>query len=185
MTTKIERKPYLIRHEDDKWVDEIRLVTVPRWKESELSGDEWRFSVTLQAFRKGYLIAERFGGHDVEQAAAGLTAALDSFGGTQSGSGWEETPTNRNKELWDSLCAQPMCAEFATVELHRLHHYCAEGHTHDAEWRIEHIRFCDRHKRRGDCGLNDADRNYSVAALRLPDGSWRPVEATPSESTEG
>ena len=124
----------------------------------------------------------------VAAALGGLASSAVAGGfaiGTQSGSGWEETPTNRNKELWDSLCAQPMCAEFATVELNRLHHYCAEGHTHDAEWRIEHIRVCDRHKRRGDCGLNDADRNYSVAALRLPDGSWRPVEATPSESTEG
>lgn len=172
---KLERKPYLIRHEDDRWVDEIRLVTSPRWKESELSGDEWRFSVGLQAFRKGHLIAQRFGGHDIKQAVDGLGAALGSFGGTQIGSGWEETEANRNQELWDSLCAQPTCPEFATIEYRRLHHYCNEGHAHDAEWRIEHIRFCDRHKHRGDCGLNDADRNYTVAALRTPDGQWKSV----------
>lgn len=33
---------------DAQAFDEVRITTVPRWKESELSGDEWRISAKME-----------------------------------------------------------------------------------------------------------------------------------------
>ena len=165
--------PVYPRHADDDWADEFRIVTIPRWKESELSGDEWRFSCRIDAYRKGVLIAQRSGGHDLQQAAIALIGSLGSIGGTHIGEGWEHIA--QADGFWEEFCAQPTCTEKATLEFRLLNHYCRDGKPHDYSFE-ERIRFCDRHKRRGDCGLADADRNYTVVALRLPDGSWKPVE---------
>gem|GEM_PF-6705725 len=37
---------------DAQAFDEIRIVTVPRYKTSGLSGDEWRISAMIQFFAK-------------------------------------------------------------------------------------------------------------------------------------
>ena len=39
-------------HHDDEWYDEVRITTVPRYKTSSLSGDEWRTSARIQILRK-------------------------------------------------------------------------------------------------------------------------------------
>jgi hypothetical protein len=164
-----------VRHEDDDWIDEFRLLTSPRWKESELSGDEWRFSTYIEAYRKGVLLGTARGGQDLKDAAIALPQRLWFFGGTAIGDAWKMEP-DRDDEFWNEYCFQPTCRAGAIYEMRRLHHYCHEGGTHDRDWREERMRFCERHKRRGDCDLNDADRNYEVVALKLPDGTWMPVE---------
>ena len=40
----LKNPPHFERHPDDEWYDEVRIVTVPRYKTSGLSGDEWRFT---------------------------------------------------------------------------------------------------------------------------------------------
>jgi hypothetical protein len=40
---------------DAQAFDEIRIITVPRYKTSGLSGDEWRISATIQFYRNGTL----------------------------------------------------------------------------------------------------------------------------------
>lgn len=45
-----------IDHPDDERFDEIHISVVERWKESELSGDEWRFSYLAEIKRKGEII---------------------------------------------------------------------------------------------------------------------------------
>lgn len=55
----ISDKPTYKRHEDDDWIDEVRITTVPRYKTSGMSGDEWRFSACVQLWRKGHLMFER------------------------------------------------------------------------------------------------------------------------------
>jgi hypothetical protein len=50
--------------------DEIRLITVPRYKQSGMSGDEWRISVKAQYFRKGELKFEENISHDMETACS-------------------------------------------------------------------------------------------------------------------
>lgn len=47
------------RLSDDHWWDEVRIVTIPRYKMSGLSGDEWRVSARLQILRKGVIFHER------------------------------------------------------------------------------------------------------------------------------
>jgi hypothetical protein len=39
--------------------DEVRIKTVPRWKESELSGDEYRISAVIEFYIKGKMIHSR------------------------------------------------------------------------------------------------------------------------------
>ena len=61
--------------EDEAWYDEVRIVTVPRFKTSGMSGDEWRTSAVAQFLRKGEVVAsERFS--DVKAAAACAGARL-------------------------------------------------------------------------------------------------------------
>ena len=50
--------------------DEVRLVTVPRYKTSELSGDEWRISICAEYFRNGELKFRETIAHDMEKACA-------------------------------------------------------------------------------------------------------------------
>src|SRR5207244_1606996 len=53
---------------DAQAFDEVKITTVPRYKQSGLSGDEWRISGHIQLFRKGRLMHEE-SFHDVETAA--------------------------------------------------------------------------------------------------------------------
>lgn len=129
--------------------DEVRITTIPRFKESGLSGDEWRISATIQLLRKGRVIAER-GFRNIETACAHLPAfhgeAIDSgnamFGGEAD------------------FCDQEGCSDPATVTYRKKADYCREGHKTEIASGIRIRKFCDRHKHRGDCGLDDADANY-------------------------
>jgi len=44
---------------DAQAFDEVRITTVPRYKMSGLSGDEWRISGKIQLLRKGRVVAEK------------------------------------------------------------------------------------------------------------------------------
>lgn len=78
----------------------------------------------------------------------------------------------------DSLCLQPGCAEEACSVYRLKHRYCREGHKTVPPWPT-FIRFCRKHLRRGDCGLEDADRNYEVVFGPGPDDAsgWREHES--------
>jgi len=130
--------------------DEIRLVTVPRYKTSGLSGNEWRIKINYQFFRKGKLIIEDCAGHDMDSAVKLLiwwyTKAIDDALGFFAGEG--------------DICDQEGCSEKATVKLKTKKDHCYACGT-AREWESTSYRmFCDRHSKRGDCGINDADANY-------------------------
>lgn len=132
--------------------DEVRIFTVPRYKESHLSGDEWRISATIQLLRKGKVVAERHCG-TVEAATALLPAfwieACDDGKGYFAGDGVH--------------CDQEGCAELATVHYRKKADYCRDGHKSEPLWpTLRH--FCERHQQRGDCGMDDADSNYERLA---------------------
>src|SRR5207237_1236850 len=72
-------KPFYKRHEDDEWIDEIRVKVVPRYKTSGLSGKEWR------AFCRKHL----------RRGDAGLDDADDNYEvvsgpGPDEAQGWEQ-----------------------------------------------------------------------------------------------
>lgn len=131
--------------------DEVKFVTVPRYKTSGLSGDEWRISVNVQFWRNGKLMHEEWAGHDMEKAMAFASyryaSACDNGKGHFAGEG--------------DFCDQEGCSKEATVTYKKLNDYCREGHKTAPHFE-EVRRFCEEHKRRGDCGLDDADANYQL-----------------------
>lgn len=141
---------------DSQFVDEIRIVTVPRWKESELSGDEWRISAHIDFYRKGQVVGSR-GARDVETAARFVDWYLTS--GREEGK--IDTPNNLGE-----FCDQEGCHDRWTVRYRLKERYGRDGKVIErGKWMdgvTEFRAFCDKHKNRGDCGLDDADCNYEL-----------------------
>ena len=146
-------KPWRDLKPDAQAFDEIRITTVPRFKESGLSGDEWRISASIELWRKGKLIAER-GARNIESACKFVAAfhaeQCDDGKGFFAGEG--------------DICDQEGCAQPATVTYRKKSDYCREGHKTEPH-AIKIRKFCDRHKHRGDCGLDDADTNYEPFSI--------------------
>ncbi len=141
---------------DAQAFDEIRIVTVPRFKESGLSGDEWRIHAEAQFYRKGKLIFSE-GCRNV-QTACGLlygwyVGAVDDAKGYFAGDG--------------ITCDQEGCHEPALYRYRRVRAYCQEGHESNPSDVSLYRHFCETHKTRGDCALDDADRNYVVEPMEL------------------
>jgi hypothetical protein len=134
---------------DAQAFDEVRIVTVPRYKQSGLSGDEWRISASIQLYRKGKLIVER--------GCGTIEAATVLVGGFYL----ESCDNGKGFFAGDGIhCDQEGCSDAATVCYRKKFAYCQQGHkteTHAPTYR----HFCERHKRRGDCGMDDADANYA------------------------
>lgn len=143
-----DKENYALRP-DAQGFDEVRIETVPRYKQSGLSGDEWRISARIRFFRKGQLIFEKTY-RNVETAC--VFAAADYLSGQDDGKAYF---------AGDGIhCDQEGCCELATVRYRLKKHFCREGHEsepHGPTYR----NFCEGHKVRGDCGLEDADRNYT------------------------
>lgn len=134
---------------DAQAFDEIRIVTIPRYKESGLSGSEWRISAEVQFYRNGNLIHQEGHFRDVETAAKFLAfthaRACDDghayFAGEQG------------------FCDQEGCSNKPFVFFKRKKHY---GHCgHEKEKYGDSVRkFCAEHERRGDGAIDDCDDNY-------------------------
>ena len=171
---EMTKHPHFERlHDDDEFVDEVRIETVPRYKTSGLSGDEWRFSAYLTFYRKGTLVYRRRFRHMSNALAYAPWALL-------ARDGWDEETAkglNEGPDLYglnfDDYCMNPGCKELATVEVRKLRDYSREGYFKDLtrDWEDYRRRWCDRHKKRGDCGLDDADSNYVLTRVKV-DGDW-------------
>lgn len=142
-------KPWRDMKPDAQAFDEVRIVTVPRYKTSGLSGDEWRISAEIQLIRNGRIIYQK-GYRDVETACKFLPAvhamACDEGKAYFAGEG--------------DICDQEGCSKPATVTYRKKADYCRDGHKTELADQIKIRRFCDTHKTRGDCGLDDSDDNY-------------------------
>lgn len=144
---------------DAQGFDEVRIITVPRYKNSGLSGSEWRISAKIQLVRKGKVIKEISMGN-VEHAVNGLgfilmqanDEGLAYFGGGE-----------------DGKCDQEGCSSKATIFYRVKKEYCKDHpHDHPAKALKDEIRirqFCEEHKTRGDCAFDDADANYEFIDL--------------------
>lgn len=140
---------------DAQAFDEIRIKTVPRYKTSGLSGDEWRISGLIQLMRKGKVVHEQ-GMANIENCAYALgfviMRAKDEgkafFGGGE-----------------DGKCDQEGCADNASVFYRVKQAFCTEPYEHsprDLDRDLVIRQFCERHSKRGDCGFDDADSNYEL-----------------------
>lgn len=147
--------------------DEIRIKTVPRYKESYLSGDEWRIHAEITFYRNGVEV-HSVGYRNIETACGRLYAAhgdaIDDGKAFFGGNG--------------DHCDQEGCAERATVKLRKIADYGRDGHKSEPH-RPTFRCFCPRHTQRGDCGLDDANSNYMQVAERMKDGAWQPIEEKP------
>lgn len=141
---------------DAQAFDEIRFITVPRYKTSGMSGDEWRISIKMEFWRKGKLIhTEDFAGHNLEKAMAFASSnyarACDNGMGLYAGE--------------YNCCDQEGCSKQATVTYKLLKEWCDRcGKDKPAQGYLGQKgvirKFCTEHKIRGDCALEDADSNY-------------------------
>lgn len=144
-----------VDHPEDERYDSIDIHVVERWKESELSGDEWRFSYIANVKRKGEVIIE-IASSKMEWLLDGLKWRIFTAGeeGTMDQDAWKRT---------QDLCDQPGCEEIPVVFYKRLKRYTNRGDElapseyYDGN---EYRQFCNSHRRRGDCDLDDADHNY-------------------------
>ena len=139
---------------DAQAFDEVRIVTVPRYKMSGLSGDEWRISAEIKFYRNGVLKhSESFG--DVKTACgfayAEYVRACDDGKAYFAGEG--------------DFCDQEGCSEKAAHRLVIKTNYCPNCAVPAQHQFPAYRLFCDRHKQRGDCGIDDANRNYDVEAI--------------------
>ena len=132
---------------DAQAFDEIRMLTAPRFKESGLSGDEWRISATVQFMRKGKIVHEDHCGNNIESAIRNL------------GYLWG-TACDEGKAYFagiDYYCDQEGCSEKATVTYRKKKDWCSRcGEKKEwPTWQKEDVVrcVCDKHKHRGDCGL--------------------------------
>jgi hypothetical protein len=203
------------KHKDDEFFDRIdliekrtgqpliRLIVVPRYKTSGLSGDEWRISGQIQ-INKGSRW-EHFDRHflDLETATIGLYPAIFGhprlhqvsiahadfyrkgvkvYESTYDGKllplihvaghlPWAFILARENVEPgnWDEFCFQPSCSAEAVSTYQLKYEYCHRGHKTKPVTGPYHRRFCKRHLRRGNCGLEDADENYIVIEGLGPD----------------
>lgn len=134
------------RPDKQRW-DEVKIFTVERWKESEMSGDEYRISATAQLFYKGHMV-KKFEFSTVDDAIRYLDGAI-----IYNHDGWDF--------IDDSfLCDQENCRAIADVKYKRLDAWTSRGDKETLyNWNLYRV-FCTPHKTRGDCALDDADRNY-------------------------
>lgn len=148
MTPLDTREVWLDLRPDAQAFDEVRIVTVPRYKQSGLSGDQWRISADIQLYRKGVMICNRGCGNI--QAACVLAGAFHM----------ESCDNGEGYFAGDGIhCDQEGCADLATVRYRKKIGYCRQGHPTEPS-RPTYRHFCERHQTRGDCGMDDSDRNY-------------------------
>lgn len=137
---------------DAQAFDEVRIITIPRYKQSGLSGDEWRISARMQFLRKGIVHHEVIVGN--VEAACGMAYA-EYMRATDNGKAYFAGDGKK--------CDQEGCIEEASVWYRLKRSYCREGHESQPT-SITIRSFCEKHKQRGDCGRDDADRNYEPEA---------------------
>ncbi len=150
-------KPSDDRHEDDEFFDHVEINCIERWKESELSGDEWRFSYEVSFWRKGQKL--------LSAGFSKLDWALDVVPYLRNT--YNPGINERHVEFVDKdYCMQPGCSNKATIEYRKIKDWCNRcGNPHEITYFEKRRRFCNSHKRRGDCGLDDSDANYEVVYI--------------------
>lgn len=138
------------RHRDWEAFDKIELEIVERWKESHLSGSEWRFSVLVRFFFKGeHITCHTFGD---------MRSAIMCLGQT-----WLESQSpisDRIIELEKDKCDQPGCKLIAENFFVLKKEYSREGFERQVQFSDYFRKFCRKHSTRGDCSLEDSDSNY-------------------------
>lgn len=153
------KKEYHRRHHDDKIIDEFDLKPELRYKTSGLSGDEWRVSYVLTIKRKGTILFQR-GYHTPQDAIHYMPWLMRAMmeGGIE---GFDEKAWEQRIVADETACAQPGCGEKALVRYQFKEVFAPDGEGPLPQAFDDYVtQFCAAHSTRGDCGREDADRNY-------------------------
>lgn len=158
MSTETSKPGFRVRLEDDEFIDELHFRTVPRFKTSGLSGDEWRHSIEVTAYRKGRVIGER-AFNRLSDALTHVPAWLYN----------DLTSPIADPKMTHDLCDQPGCAEPWTVMYRIVRRGCGRCGARDRYAGDDYVRaFCERHAHRGDSDLDDMDDNYQPLDGAMP-----------------
>ena len=141
---------------DDEIIDEVRIRTVPRYKTSDLSGDEWRVAAEVVFLRKGQALFSR------SFSTIDVAVRWVSYGIIETQENMDYDPN-----VFARLCAQPGCPEDATT-LYRLKVEYENGRPQEHQSGEAHRGFCGRHAERGDGDKEDTDDNYELVAGEYP-----------------
>lgn len=137
---------------DAQAFDEIRIITVPRFKESELSGSEWRISSRTEFYRKGKPV------HEVTHSNIEYACRLldhDFIMAIEDGKAFYAGE--------EEYCDQEGCQNKAVIKLEKLKEGCVRcGSVKEPEYSRPYRQFCEQHKNRGDSCLDDMDENYKI-----------------------
>lgn len=138
---------------DAQAFDKIIVRTEPRFKDSELSGSEWRICAVVELWRKGKLVHET-SFRNVETAAQLMAHTYMSA--CDNGKGFFSDKSD--------ICDQEGCEEKATVTMDIIKQGCGHCGTRDIEQHsVPYRMFCDRHKYRGDQSLDDSEDCYVIS----------------------
>ena len=147
---------FILRLRNDDFIDEVSIKTIPRFKSSELSGDEWRTHAQVELRRKGHVIATT-GVLNMECAAALLPWFLKTFGEDRNFDKQVQEAMDRD---WD-LCQQPGCPESVDTMFKVLVEACHLGpHPVDPDRTPMFRGFCKAHLNRGDQSFEDSNESY-------------------------
>jgi hypothetical protein len=156
--------------------DEIRITTVPRYKCSNASGNEWRTSYSITFMKKGEPILQD--SIDGMECLRTESYVYDSNEIPRVDVVYINDLFNKKCDIGTllelsigkgDLCDQVGCSDTSTVIYKLKYRYIDDGNysLKKIDPYIEDKRplirkFCDRHSIRGDCGFEDSDDNYEI-----------------------
>lgn len=161
---------------DDHGFDEIRISLVPRFKTSDMSGDEWRVSALVELFRKRQVIFRQETSR-LEDAVALVPWLLRTVSEKPNDhEGWTAAARARFSGpalygLGENECAQATCHRTPVVFYSMKKEFSENGHFEkEISPSDVYVRgFCDLHKDRGDGARDDAMHNYEpITLVRKP-----------------
>lgn len=156
--------PFHRRLHDHETFDRIALIVVPRYKTSEMSGDEWRHGVEVVFYFKGEEVHRSY--YSRMEYAVGFLAA--EFHKAQ-----EPIPEKVIELERSGRCDNVGCANSARYRFYPKRLTSPNGEWLDMQEKANMVyfrQFCEEHYVRGDCSREDADENYEK----------RRMEETPS-----
>jgi hypothetical protein len=161
--TQGERRAAMPNKGRDAW-DEVNIVTVPRYKTSYASGDEWRTSLAVCYYSKGDLLYRYDNWDPCDERS------LQQIFRTESGHA--AVPYEMPGQA--DVCDQLGCVDTATTTYRLRREYLSriDGNClmrgesnvdpYETDKRPLVRKFCAAHSTRGDCGLDDCDKNYEL-----------------------
>ncbi len=166
-------------HRDDPLYDKIVIELEERYKQSTISGDEWRFGNRVRLFYKGKELDNGLMHSDICITLEKLAEQIKLL---------EPLDSSNNNKQFDDICCQPGCAERGTrkyvfKKIFPSNSFTGAENVPDANGYTKGMVFCDAHGKRGNCGLTDADDNY--ICIEGNDWTSAPVEDAKRSQSAG